>query len=385
MGYRGLLCDCAKVLNVSRGPEILNMLRARWGPRSPFSSNMFTRTIFTASGASVQTTRYRLTGLCLALIAYSTAFSVPPQALQWRNPLPQGNQLNGITYGRGVFVAVGSTGTILTSTDANEWIYHHVEAPSLNAVSYGDGLFVAVGENGAILTSTNGDQWALRYSPTTNNLLAVTYGNGRFVVAGRCASDYCDTLSDTILVSLDGAKWSLIDLEDQLGYTFGLQAVTYGNSLFVAVGDDGILTSPDGINWARQDWRTCTAVTFSGSAFVASICYSGVLSSDDATNWTYIDVGVGVCLDSIASDGHILVVVGESGTIVSSPDGLSWIKEPSGTSDTLLGVTFGNGVLVAVGENGQILTSADGQSWTSRRTGITDPLFSVAHGNGLFV
>ncbi len=112
----------------------------------------------------MQTTGYRLTGLCLALIAYSTAFSVPPQALQWRNPLPQGNQLNGITYGRGVFVAVGSTGTILTSTDANEWIYHHVEAPSLRAVSYGDGLFVAVGENGAILTSTNGNEWVLRYS-----------------------------------------------------------------------------------------------------------------------------------------------------------------------------------------------------------------------------
>ena len=33
----------------------------------------------------------------------------------WSNPTPQGNRLNGAAWGGGVFVAVGSAGTVLTS------------------------------------------------------------------------------------------------------------------------------------------------------------------------------------------------------------------------------------------------------------------------------
>lgn len=35
----------------------------------------------------------------------------------WRNPLPQGNTLFGVTYGNGTFVAVADYGTIITSPD----------------------------------------------------------------------------------------------------------------------------------------------------------------------------------------------------------------------------------------------------------------------------
>jgi len=90
--------------------------------------------------------------------------------------------------------------------------------------------------------------------------------------------------------------------------------------------------------------------------------------------------GVGVCLDSIASERSTSSWWLENrGTIVSSPDGLSWIKEPSGTSDALFERDLWEmGVLVAVGENGQILTSADGPIVDQpRRTGITDHPFSV--------
>ena len=49
----------------------------------------------------------------------------------------------------------------------------------LNGVAYGDGLFVAVGNRGTILTSPDGVNWTARTSGTSNNLYAVTYGNGR--------------------------------------------------------------------------------------------------------------------------------------------------------------------------------------------------------------
>ena len=47
-----------------------------------------------------------------------------------------------------------------------------------------DGLFVTVGESGTILTSSDGTTWTERNSGTSNRLYGVTYGNGLFVTVG---------------------------------------------------------------------------------------------------------------------------------------------------------------------------------------------------------
>jgi hypothetical protein len=54
----------------------------------------------------------------------------------------------------------------------------------LNDVTYGNGLFVAVGNGGTILTSPDGVSWTERTSPTIGGLFSVTYGNGTFVAVG---------------------------------------------------------------------------------------------------------------------------------------------------------------------------------------------------------
>jgi hypothetical protein len=51
-------------------------------------------------------------------------------------------------------------------------------------VTYGNGLFVAVGKGGTILTSPDGVNWTARTSGTRNDLYGVTYGNGTFVAVG---------------------------------------------------------------------------------------------------------------------------------------------------------------------------------------------------------
>jgi hypothetical protein len=57
----------------------------------------------------------------------------------------------------------------------------------LNGVTYGNGLFVAVGKYGTILTSPDGVTWTEQASPTGNPLFGVTYGNGLFVAVGGTA------------------------------------------------------------------------------------------------------------------------------------------------------------------------------------------------------
>ena len=75
--------------------------------------------------------------------------------------------------------------------------------------------------------------------PQNNYLYGVAYGNNQFVAVGDAG---------TILTSPDGSTWT-----SQTSGTQGLlQAVTYGDSLFVAVGGHAIFTSPDGTTWTVQ-------------------------------------------------------------------------------------------------------------------------------------
>ena len=104
-----------------------------------------------------------------------------------------------------------------------------------------------------------------------------------------------------------------------------LNAVTYGNSTFAAVGAAGtILTSVNGITWTSRTsgtTNTLYGVTYGNGKFVV--------------------VGGG---DS-------------GGTILTSADGIAWTSRTSGTTSTLSGVTYGNSTFVTVGESGTILQS----------------------------
>src|SRR5262245_26611571 len=70
----------------------------------------------------------------------------PLDTWTWRNPLPTGEFLFGITYGGGRFVAVGASGAILTSVDGQtSWVQRESgTANQLLGITYGNGLFVAV-------------------------------------------------------------------------------------------------------------------------------------------------------------------------------------------------------------------------------------------------
>ena len=59
-----------------------------------------------------------------------------------------------VTYGDGIFVAVGTYATALISRDGVNWTKQVTPAPEmLFGVTYGGGRFVAVGMGGGIVTS----------------------------------------------------------------------------------------------------------------------------------------------------------------------------------------------------------------------------------------
>jgi photosystem II stability/assembly factor-like uncharacterized protein len=281
------------------------------------------------------------------------------------------NALNGIANGGGIFVAVGSAGTILTSPDGVNWAASTSgTALALNGVTFGNATFVAVGDQGTILMSSDGIVWTPSTSGTPLPLRGVTFGNGTFVTVGD---------SGTILTSPDGAVWTKrpagITVFETSAFLIG---VTFGNNQFVIVGGQSaplqpraiVLTSPDGTNWTQEQVfpALLSRVTFGNGIFVAAgheafcslsgICSpsgSALFESADGKSW--VKTFSPLFAADVAFGNGTFVVVGGSGTILASSDGFNWVNKNSGSVSHLSGEAFGNRSFVAVGDAGTILQS----------------------------
>jgi hypothetical protein len=354
-------------VEITGDAQVRHRLRVRVGEGVP--PGTYSLTVRASSGSLTKTANLSLT------------VSAPGGAGTTWTLRNLGNPLYGVTYGNGLFVAVGDRGTILTSQDGVNWT-GQVSGTSdgLRGVTYGNGTFVAVGgsyyDSGTILTSPDGVNWTARTSGTSAGLSGVTYGDGLFVAVGG---------GGTILTSPDGMTWT----QRTSGRSNPLYGVAYGNGLFVAVGGRGaILTSPDGMTWTQQtsgtgDWLY--AVTYGDGLFVAVGGDGAILTSPDGVTWTARTSVTSYSLYSVTYGDGLFVAVGGDGAILTSPDGMTWTQQTSGTDDWLYAVTYGDGLFVAVGSNGAILTSPDGVSWTAQTSGTSSNLDDVAYGNGLFV
>src|SRR5438445_12622649 len=88
----------------------------------------------------------------------------------------QGDTISGITHGKNLHVAVGQTGSILTSPDGVTWTKQNSRTSQfLRSIVFGKGTFVAVGSSGTILTSTNGAYWAERSSQRYTCFRGIAY------------------------------------------------------------------------------------------------------------------------------------------------------------------------------------------------------------------
>ena len=140
----------------------------------------------------------------------------------------------GVTYGDGLYVAVGNSGKLTTSTNGTTWTTRTsgFGTDSIRGVTYGDGLYVAVGYSGKLTTSTDGTTWTTRTSGFgTDSIRGVTYGDGLYVAVGD---------DGKLTTSPDGTTWTT----RTPGFgTANIYGVTYGDGLYVAVGASGTLTT----------------------------------------------------------------------------------------------------------------------------------------------
>ena len=96
----------------------------------------------------------------------------------------------GVTYGNGLFVAVGGTGKIAYSSNGDLWTQAATPSFSttgINCVTYGGGLYVAGGASGKIAYSSDADAWTQATTPSfgTDTSFGIAYNNDLFVAVGN--------------------------------------------------------------------------------------------------------------------------------------------------------------------------------------------------------
>lgn len=140
----------------------------------------------------------------------------------FRHVGPENMSIMDIAYGNGKYVAVGSTGTILISSDLDNWkVIDAGTTKKLVGITFGRNLFVITGADGIILTSKDGVNWTKQTSNTNSYLIRSRYGNGMFVAAGY---------NGTILSSLNGDEWQN---EDKLLNNVIYYGLVFANNYYV--------------------------------------------------------------------------------------------------------------------------------------------------------
>jgi hypothetical protein len=178
----------------------------------------------------------------------------------WTTGNSLGSDLRGLTYGQiynnaGAylgygFVATGASGALQYSIDGTNWtsIVNPMSSTFYGLANTG-ATFVAVGAGGALLYSSNyAETWIQQVTGIAAPhllMICIQYtamADCTFVAVGQ---------NGTIITS---SKWSKLKLDSQV-FNYNpnsLWSVTYGNGVYVAVGDAGtLLTSPDAATWTQ--------------------------------------------------------------------------------------------------------------------------------------
>jgi len=310
-----------------------------------------------------------------------------------------GQDINEVAFGSQGFVAVGGGGQVFVSEDGRNWDAQTVQdasgepiAEDLLGVAFGNGLYLAVGGQ-KLISSTDAVNWEV-VTTWTVPVNSVSFGNGLFVVTGDVS---------TIFYSTNGTVWNggsfngvhapapLYDaVYDEAS---GVWVAVGDPSVFLLPGDEGeanmtqLFVSTDGQTWSRQEAPKINADDYFAQPMFTASAGDGVVRSfgtgrliyyPDLDQWTVSALGDFRTNASLYTTGNGFggfVYAGENGAIAGIDPG--FLSFP-GVTETLNGLAFGNQSYVAVGDAGRILYSEDARNWVLRTTENLAPLNDIA-------
>lgn len=276
------------------------------------------------------------------------------------------------------FVAVSTTsnGKGLYSPDGITWSNTTLPSISLAAVTWckGAGLYIAVGSNGTLTTSPDGKAWTDR-SGTLPNGVSTTW-RGITANATTCVAVGTDGGGNGwVASSTDGITWT--GSAPNAAWLDG-RTVCWDGTNFIAAGTSGptrVVTSPDGNTWSLSStgFATATGNAIACTASLAVLTRGSTTiatSANHGSTWTARTVLPFAAWNgtyAVAVSGGTFCVVDSTTQSSTSTDGITWSTAGVKSNGSPVGFTSGLGLFV-LGQASNIQTSPDGLTWTTRST-----------------
>lgn len=298
-----------------------------------------------------------------SLYAYPITVSTSTVVERVWAALGPGIDVRAVAYSGSLWVAVGASGFVATSSDGLTWTRGTSGVTSqLNGVAYGGTTWVMVGATGVVRTSSDGLTWAAASSPgfSTNNVWAVTYSGGTWVAVGANGTvRYAATPSGT---------WTAATSP---GFSTNIVTAVYTNGTTWVAGD-----AAGNIRYATDPTGTWSAATSnfggqgvngfasSGSTWVAVGHLGRVRYTSDPTGSWSTPASAGwtgsYSVYGVATDGTTWVVVGNGANIkyATDPSG-TWTAAsgPDSAGTGYFGVVYAGSKWVAVASGGGVAVS----------------------------
>lgn len=305
--------------------------------------------------------------------------------------------------GNGQYVVAAGNNTLLVSTNAQDWVPRAAPAAFVDLV-YGSNRWVAVSGSNAIYTSPDLQDWtSVDVDPSARTVLnTVCFGGGLFIAGGAGAPDSPNGVqhASVVLFSSDGVGWSSASLSglDAFGE---IKSSAFAAGQFVAAQSKSFLRSTNGTVWEAVDAPEFrgTLQGIAGSAagrFVAVGAAGALLRSDEARTWTVVSNSPRDEIQDMQYAGGRFVAVGGtpyylggpvgSAVVLTSINGIDWHASLTNLVSQLSAASSGNGQWVVCGDDGGIYTSDDAMNWTDHSLPpTTHDLRHLVYGNGRFV
>lgn len=283
---------------------------------------------------------------------------------------PTSNNLYDVIYSTNdsQFVAVGASGTIVTSNNGVSWSTKTSGTSySLRRILYDspNDLYIAVGDHGTILTSSDAITWTSKTSGVTTDLngIGLWTGTRTYIVVGQ---------NGTVLTSPNGNTWTT----RSSGISSNLNSVTVGNNRAVAVGDGGVVLTSDA----------------SGSIIGSTWITRSSGSIDDLHHVNYLEWTI----NAITTNNFF--AVGNNATLIYSTDASTWISGLVPSTNHLFNIQYGLGKFWMTGSVGfTTIYGIDAKDYNSltqqsiavlqnNTTGINGPtIYKGVYGNNYYV
>ncbi len=228
----------------------------------------------------------------------------------------------------------------------------------LDVTRIGD-RYVAVGERGHVVWSDDGTEWRQADTvPTRSTLTTVTAAGGRLWAAGHDA---------VIITSGDrGKTWSrqYFDPERQqavmdLYFTDASHGMAIGSYGLFMVTEDGGLNWEDAVVDEENEFHLNAMLRYpDGRRMIAGEAGYSYRSFDDGESWELMELPYnGSMWGAILTSGECALLFGLRGHAMQSCDfGDSWIELDTGTEASLSDAAEQEGLVVIVGNSGTVLT-----------------------------